>query len=190
VSGADQLFGHKHSDTDRSSFTGLVALAATTMMLMAALTSAYVVRRGLSNDWMPVPLPFVFSASVPVLIVSALLIEIGRRRCRSGRPYGIVWLAGTAAAIGFVLLQVYTWVLVSTTAKPNAGNPAVSFFYVLTGTFVVFVCGAMAALTWVAARVKGSEGRYSQAKLTAGVFYWYFLVALWICLVILFYFVR
>ena len=41
----------------RASMTGLFVLLAATTMAFAAFTSAYVVRRGMSNDWIAFPLP-------------------------------------------------------------------------------------------------------------------------------------
>src|SRR5229473_702768 len=69
----------------RASITGLLVLLAASVMLFAAFTSAFFVRRGMSNDWVNTPLPRILWINAAVLVVSGIVIELARRALRSGR---------------------------------------------------------------------------------------------------------
>jgi cytochrome c oxidase subunit 3 len=185
----EQMAAGKTASPNRTAFTGLISLGAATTMLLAALTSAYIVRRGLAADWEPPPLPFVFAGSVPLLFVSSLALEMGRRAYKACRRTAFVrsWFGGIALGILFLLAQVYGWNEISRTRLSAAGNPAVAFLCVLTATFAVLVIGALAALIWVGLRVgrRNPEAAYNQLGIVA--YYWHYLDCLSIYLVILFY---
>lgn len=174
------MSGAVQTASDRSAFTGLAALVAATTMLLAALTSAYIVRRGLAGDWTPVQIPAVLPASVVVFILSSLVLEIGRRRCKTHRAFASMWFSGAALGMIFVLIQIYAWRQISQSTSA-ADSPAAAFLYVLTGTVVVFVIGAISALIWTGAR------EISLTRLTIAAFYWHYLDSLWLYLVILLY---
>jgi len=172
---------------DRSAFTGLASLVAATTMLLAALTSAYIVRRGLAGDWMPVQLPAALPSSVLVFILSSLVLEIGRRRFNVHRAFTGMWFSGAALGVVFIGMQAYTWSQISQSSVSAAGSPAAAFLYVLTGTFVVFVIGAVAALFRAGACAGRGNREASSTRLTLAAYYWHYLDAFWIYLLVLFY---
>src|SRR5437870_7706474 len=67
----------------RASFTGLYVLLAASSMVFAALTSALVVRRGLSDDWLSMPKPPILWVNTAVLLASSFSLEMARRALRS-----------------------------------------------------------------------------------------------------------
>src|ERR1700689_2555024 len=69
----------------RASMTGLFVLLAATTMAFAAFTSAFVVRRGMSNDWIAFPLPRILWFTSAILILSSVLLEVARRSLKRGR---------------------------------------------------------------------------------------------------------
>src|ERR1043166_5025000 len=71
--------GGQPGATRRASLTGLLVLLTATTMIFAAFTSAFWVRRGLSNDWRPTALPSVLWANTAVLLVSSAMLEVARR---------------------------------------------------------------------------------------------------------------
>ena len=75
----ERSIGPEAVNSGRAAVTGLIALIAATTMLLSALSSAYVVRRGLSNDWVPLHLPAAVPASAILLVLSSVAVEIGRR---------------------------------------------------------------------------------------------------------------
>src|SRR2546427_3438239 len=59
--------------------TGMWMALAAIVMLFAAFTSALVVRKGLSNDWVATALPRVLWFNTAVLIASSVTFEFSRR---------------------------------------------------------------------------------------------------------------
>src|SRR6516164_11297990 len=77
--------GGQPGATRRASLTGLLVLLTATTMIFAAFTSAFWVRRGLSNDWKPTTLPPILWVNTGVLLVSSVMLEMARRSLRSGK---------------------------------------------------------------------------------------------------------
>src|SRR5438270_8776561 len=69
----------------RASLTGLMVLLAAVVMFFAALTSAFVVRRGLSNDWEHTELPQVLWLNTAILLASSAVLEFARRALKAGQ---------------------------------------------------------------------------------------------------------
>src|SRR5689334_21143280 len=69
----------------RASITGLLVLLAASVMLFAAFSSAFFVRRGLSNDWVNTPLPGILWINTGVLVASSIALELARSALRAGR---------------------------------------------------------------------------------------------------------
>ena len=70
----------------RATFTGLfVGLAACTMVF-AALTSAFVVRRGLTdmNEWVSIHKPPILFWNTGILLLSSFLLDLSRRALKAG----------------------------------------------------------------------------------------------------------
>src|SRR3989440_8736077 len=82
----------------RASFTGLYVLLAASTMVFAALTSALVVRRGLSDDWASMAKPGILWVNTAVLLASSLALEMARRSLKAGARarFNVWWTAGTA----------------------------------------------------------------------------------------------
>src|ERR1017187_4127346 len=82
----------------RASFTGLYVMLAASTMLFAAFTSAMVVRRGLSDDWVSMAKPPILLVNTGVLLASSLALELARRALKSGgrSKFNGWWTAGTA----------------------------------------------------------------------------------------------
>lgn len=167
---------------DRSASTGLAAFMAATTMLFAALTSAYVVRRGLAGDWTPVPLPLIVPASVLLLIASSLLLHIAQRDFKAAR-----WFSGAGLGVVFVLMLAYACKQIWLGGMSVATSPSAAFFYVLAGTFVVFMIGATAAVIWAGIHARSGETDAAHVRLRLAAGYWHYLNGLWIYLVILLY---
>jgi cytochrome c oxidase subunit 3 len=173
---------------DRSAVTGLISSIAATTMLVAALTSAYIVRRGLGSDWKPLHLPFEIPGGVPLLLFSSLALEIGRRAHKALRKPAFVraWFGGVLLGTAFVLAQVYGWKQIGATGFGIVTSPAAAFLFVITGSFIALVIGALAALVWSGLRIGRGTPETDHTGLTITASYWHYLVCLWIYLVVLF----
>ena len=176
----------------RASFTGLfVGLAACTMMF-AALTSAFVVRRGLAdmNDWVSVHKPPILFVNTAILLLSSLILDRSRRALKAGERsrFNLWWTAATVLGVLFLVGQAYAWYQLKQAGVFISSNPASSFLYLFTAAHAVHVLGGVAALLYV--DVQALRLRLGPAKRTAidvSAIFWHFLDGLWLFLMVLFY---
>jgi len=173
----------------RASFTGLMVLLAAVLMFFAALTSAFVVRRGLSNDWVSTQLPSVIWFSTAVLLASSVVLELARRALKAGQRENFhrLWIAGSVLGSLFLIGQYMAWVQLKAQGIYLATNPSSSFFYVLTAAHAVHLIGGVLALLYVtvqALRLRLGPGKRTAIDVCA--MYWHFLDGLWIYLLVLF----
>src|SRR5258708_18971789 len=94
-----------------ASITGLLVLLAASIMLFAAFTSAFFVRRGLSNDWVNTPLPPILWINTGVLVASSIALELARSTLRAGRRAAFNRYSTGATTLGAVFLggQYLAW---------------------------------------------------------------------------------
>lgn len=153
------------------------------VMFFAALTSAMVVRRGLSDDWQPFEVPRVLFLSTAVLLVSSFTLEAARRCMAAADWSGVrLWVNGTAA-LGLVFLgcQLLGWRALSDRGIFLASNPASSFYYLLTAGHGLHLLGGVLSLGYVWLRVR-AQRRWAtrEAVIEAVALYWHFMDVLWI----------
>jgi cytochrome c oxidase subunit 3 len=174
----------------RASFTGLFVLIAASTMVFAAFTSAFVVRRGLSEDWASMPKPSILFVNTIVLLVSSIVLDVSRRALKKGNrsQFNFWWSLATGLGILFLLGQAYAWRELKEAGVYVATNPASSFFYVLTASHAFHLLGGVIALVYV--DVQALRLRLGPAKRTAidvTAIFWHFLDGLWLYLMVLFY---
>jgi cytochrome c oxidase subunit 3 len=175
----------------RASITGLLVLLAASVMLFAAFTSAFFVRRGMSNDWVNTPLPRILWINTGVLVVSGLAIEVARRALRSGSraAFNRYWTGGTILGAVFLCGQYAAWLQLNAAGIYLATNPSSSFFFLLTCVHAVHLVGGISALGYI--DVQALLLRLGPGKRTAvdvSAYFWHFLDAIWIYLMALFFF--
>jgi len=155
------------------------------VMLFAAFTSALVVRKGMSFDWVPVRMPQVLWVNTFVLMGSSLTLELSRRSLRRGAAKEFIrWLSATLVlGLGFLAGQLVAWRELASRGVYLASNPGSSFFYVLTAAHGIHLLGGVVALGYVvlrARRIAFGEARRTPVEVTA--IYWHFMDALWVYL--------
>jgi len=174
----------------KASFTALFVLLAASTMVFAAFTSAFVVRRGLSDDWVSMPKPPILFVNTAVLILSSVLLEIARRQLHSGERsrFNAWWSAGTLMGILFLVGQAIAWRELKSAGVFMATNPSSSFFYVLTASHAFHLLGGVTALVYVDVQaLRLSLGPAKRTAIDVSAVFWHFLDGLWIYLMILFY---
>jgi cytochrome c oxidase subunit III len=174
----------------RASFTGLIVLLVATTMVFAALTSAFVMRRGIAEDWTSLPKPPVLFVNTAVLLLSSVVLDLSRRALKAGNRsrFNLWWTLATGLGILFLVGQAYAWRELNGQGFYIATNPASSFFYLLTAAHAVHLLGGVAALVYV--DVQALRLRLGPAKRTAidvTAIFWHFLDGLWIYLMVLLY---
>lgn len=181
----------------RTYLTGMwLGLGAITMVF-AAFTSAYIVRRGLSNDWSPTEIPGLLWVNTAILVLSSLTLERARRAV--GRAFLPVlsaqfrrwWAITTALGVIFLCAQIAAWRLLAAQGVYLASNPSSSFFYLLTGAHGLHLLGGVVALLYVLARARAAAPEpLSRTPVEVTALYWHFMDGLWIYLLLVLVFWR
>jgi len=174
----------------RASFTGLFVLLAASTMVFAAFTSAFVVRRGLSDDWAGIAKPPILIVNTVVLLLSSIVLDFSRRALKSGdrSRFNVWWTLATALGILFLVGQGVAWMQLKAAGVYVSTNPSSSFFYVLTASHAFHLLGGVIALLYV--DVQAWRLRLGPAKRTAidvTAIFWHFLDGVWLYLMVLFY---
>lgn len=165
--------------------TGIWLALAGILMFFAALTSALIVRKGLSNDWVGLALPRILWLNTAVLLLSSFTIERAQRRLvvEQVDEFRRWWRITTILGLVFLGGQLAAWRQLAAAGVYLASNPSSSFFYLLTGTHGAHLLGGVVALLYVGWRTWPEKGRLRQhTAVRIGSIYWHFLDALWLFL--------
>ena len=171
---------------------GMLVSLASIAMLFTSLSSAYIVRSGVTYDWFPIAVPRVMFGSTALILLSSIAIEIARRKLKqslSGAYSKYLLLTGLLG-LGFLVSQIIAWRQLAQQGIYLSSNPYSSFFYLLTGAHAVHIAGGLLALTllWLRSHRHLDEARLiakRQAVADAVSIYWHFMDALWIYLFLL-----
>ncbi len=172
----------------RASITGVFVLFAAVTMFFAALTSAMVVRRGLSDDWVGTALPGVLWFNTALLLTSSAALEAGHRKLRSGDRSGfnVYWTAGSILGACFLAGQYFAWGHLNSQGVYVYSNPSSSFFYVLTIAHAIHLAGGILALLYVGVlALRLRVGPSVRTPVEVASYYWHFMDGLWIYLMLL-----
>ncbi|MDT5122750.1 MAG: cytochrome c oxidase subunit [Acidobacteriota bacterium] len=168
-----------------------VALAGVAMMF-TALTSAYIVRANLANDWRPIAMPRLLWLSTALIVVSSITFEIARRALKSGKSvvYNRWLLVTVTLGLAFLASQLLAWRQLVAQGIYISSNPHSSFFYVLTGAHGLHLLGGILGLDFLLLRSRrrrdeDNAGARRLAITDAVALYWHFMDGLWIYLFLL-----
>lgn len=168
--------------------TGMWMALVAIVMLFAAFTSALVVRKGLSGDWVTTELPGVLWLNTLVLVASSATLEASRRSLKAdaGRRFK-GWLYVTVAlGLAFLAGQLLAWRELASRGVYLSTNPSSSFFYLLTATHGVHLAGGVIALLYVALRAgRIALAPASRTAVEVTALYWHFMDGLWIYIFVL-----
>ncbi|WP_432720714.1 cytochrome c oxidase subunit 3 [Jeongeupia wiesaeckerbachi] len=154
---------------------GLWVLMAVITVLFLQFIQAYAVRQG-SPDWLRPPEPTLLRWNTLALLLasaalqSAVMLPRGKTALLLGGVFGCIFLAG----------QLGAWQQLHAQGYLVAGNPANSFFYLLTGMHGVHVLGGLLTWGWLLARARRGLDVALEARLCAR--YWHFLLLIWLLL--------
>jgi cytochrome c oxidase subunit III len=183
--------GDAHDRDDRARLGMWVGLASI-LMLFTALTSAYIVRAGLSDDWHPLKVPGFLWLSTVLILASSVTLHLARRSIKrlEMRAYRR-WVALTAGlGLGFLAAQLLAWRQLVAQGIYLASNPHSSFFYLLTGAHGIHLIGGILGLgylllrTWDKLNPREAVIKRQQAASVIGL-YWHFMDGLWVYLFLL-----
>jgi cytochrome c oxidase subunit 3 len=138
--------------------------------LFALFLTAYAMRMDRAPDWTTLAMPRQLWLSSALLVAGSALLW------RAARDDSKALLIGAGlCATAFVASQLWAWQALADARVSFNGNPAASFFYLLTAMHGLHVAGGLIA--W--ARVLRRPSRERIALLAR---YWHFLLLLWLTL--------
>jgi cytochrome c oxidase subunit 3 len=174
----------------RAALAAVLLVMVSIVMVFAALTIAFMARRGFADDWVSIPKPHILLVNTAILAASSVVLDFSRRSLKAGdrEKFNFRWTAATALGFLFLLGQFTAWRELSREGFLVGSNPANSFFYVLTAVHAIHLLGGLGALVYV--DVQALRLRLGPAKRTAidvSALFWHFLDGLWVVLVAVLY---
>ena len=163
------------------------------LMTFGGLIAAYVVvSTNRALEWNPFDLPRQVWISTALIIVSSVAYEIFHRTLNSeNQPAAKKWLlATTVLGAAFMASQILLWLTMVRRGVYVQSNPYAGFFYILTAVHAVHVLGGIIALgnvtlrTWIETSSAEELTERKNIAKTVG-WYWHFMDALWLILVLL-----
>jgi cytochrome c oxidase subunit 3 len=169
-------------------FTLWVAMGSIVMMF-AALTSAYIVKKNQSS-WLEFDLPQIFWYSTAVILLSSVTIHLSLKAFKA-REMGRYRTLITLTALLGVLFITLQWLGFQSLEARNIAltgaksNSAASFLFVITGLHMLHVLGGVIALLVIFIRAYSVKMKnYSSRPIELAATYWHFVDVLWIYLFI------
>ena len=154
------------------------------IMMFAAFTSAYLVRRAEGN-WLEFSIPKIFTYSTIVLLISSISMHIAYIAAKKDNVMLLRLSISFTFVLGivFLIMQFLGWGELTNNNVFFVGNPSGSFFYVLSGLHGLHIVSALIVLIFAlvaAFKLKVHAKKLSQIEMC--VTYWHFLDILWLYL--------
>ena len=161
---------------------GLLSFIAVVTSLFALFLSAYMMRMRL-GDWRPVDEPNLLWLNTIVLVLASVAFQLTRGAAKRGQPLTVKigLLVGGGCTILFLLGQLMAWQQLNASGFFMTGNPANSFFYLLTALHGLHLLGGM----WVWGRttlriLSGADAESVRLSVELCTVYWHYLLLVWI----------
>ncbi|CFB61642.1 cytochrome c oxidase subunit 3 [Pandoraea apista] len=150
-------------------------------VLFALMLVAYVMRMSL-GDWRPLPPVNALWVNTGVLAAACIVMQSSASQARRGelRRSRRDWDLAGALALAFVVGQLWVWRDLFARHYGVSGNPANSFFFLLTGLHALHLIGGLVAWACLMPRRLTHATRARRLSLTAQ--YWHFLFVVWVVL--------
>lgn len=162
-------------------------IMASVVMVFAALTSAYIVKRA-EGGWDSFPIPSIFYISTLVMFASSATMHWAVLNARNNeiKTLRLAITLTTVLGFAFLAMQIIGWsALINIDVYFAGGNVAGSFFYVITVLHWVHIIAGIIFLT--VALIKSFQYQIhskSMNLLEMCASFWHFLDGLWIYLFI------
>jgi cytochrome c oxidase subunit III len=159
------------------------------IMMFAALTSAYIVKKNQSS-WLEFDLPRIFWYSTVVILCSSMTLHLATKAFKAREMGRYRTLVTITAILGllFIIMQALGFQDLESRNIALTGiksNSAASFLFVITGLHMVHVLGGVIALLIIFIRAYSVKMKnYSSLPLELVGTYWHFVDLLWIYLFI------
>ncbi len=161
---------------------GLLSFIAVVTSLFALFLSAYLMRMKL-GDWRPLDEPNLLWLNTAVLVLASAAFQLARGATKRGQPLTVKigLIVGGTCTILFLFGQLVAWQQLNASGFFMTGNPANSFFYLLTALHGLHLLGGM----WVWGRttlrmLTGADAESVRLSVELCTVYWHYLLLVWI----------
>jgi cytochrome c oxidase subunit III len=148
--------------------------------------SLFIVAYGMrmdAPDWSPIAMPWQLWLSTALLVAGSVFMQRAGTTAAAGNSAQLrpMLVAGGAAAAAFVGSQLWGWQALIDARVLLAGNPAASFFYVLTALHGLHVLGGLVAWSIAAQALSAPAAELPAAawRVQLCARYWHFLLVVW-----------
>ncbi len=161
------------------------------IMMFAAFTSAYIVKKGQSN-WLSFELPTIFWYSTCAILISSITMHFALKsfRNRAMQQYKMLITITVLLGLAFVTLQWLGFMALQQKGillLGNNSNASASFLGVISGMHIVHILGGVIALVIILFKSYGNRTKnYNVVPIEIVSTYWHFVDLLWIYLFIFF----
>ena len=153
-------------------------------VLFTLLVTAYGGRM-VYEDWRPAPQVNLLWANTAVLILSSVALQWAQVAVRRGQldAMRVGLLAGGAFTVVFLIGQILAWRQLAMMVQFDVTNPAIAFFYLITGLHGLHLVGGLVAWGRTVAKVWGAfDGVKVRQSVELCTVYWHFLLLVWLVL--------
>lgn len=168
---------------ERVALTILLIIAS---VLFSLFLVSYYIRMQV-GDWVPLATPSQLWMNTAALVFSSVFLQLAVFKSRSDttlslmRGAGLLFIVGGLLAIAFIIGQYQVWVELGAAGHSIRGNPANSFFYLLTGVHIAHLLGGL----WVWSRAgfrlsQKHEPEDIRLSIKLCAIYWHFLLIVWL----------
>lgn len=167
-----------------SSSVALNFFLAIVGVLFLLLVMAYAGRMAF-EDWRPAPPPSLLWQNTVVLILASIAMEWARQASMRDRIESakVAMLAAGILTAAFITGQVLAWRSLHSMPAFDATNPAIAFFYLITGLHAAHMLGGLIAWGRVLDRVwSGADIDAIRRSVQLCARYWHFLLIVWLVL--------
>ena len=161
------------------------------VMIFAAFTSAYVVKKGDTKTWADIHLPQIFTISTVVIVLSSVCMHAAYLSFKRG---ALDWYRGFMtltflAGAAFLTMQIQGWITLVNSGVSLNENVAGSFIYVISGAHFLHVAGGVIALLVFSIRsftrfntLNADNMKNTIINVEVMATYWHFVDFLWVYL--------
>jgi cytochrome c oxidase subunit III len=159
-------------------FLGVVAVLFTLLIVAYAGRMAY-------EDWRPAPQIKLMWANTLVLFLGSLCLELAQYAVRRGQQKLLrrSLLAAGLCTLMFLLGQAQAWRELGALVFFQVTNPAIAFFYLITGLHGLHLLGGLVVWGQTLVRLwRGFELEKIRHSVELCTIYWHFLLLVWLVL--------
>lgn len=183
--------GHRQDHRGAAAGIGLWVFIGVATSLFTLFIWAYVMRMD-GTDWSPIAMPWQCWLSTTLLVAGSIALQAASTAARDGRwdSVRILLLAGGGCALAFLGVQLWAWQALMASRVMPVGNPAGSFFFLLTALHGFHVIGGLVGWVVTARHFLDSDANRNAStnrarfawRIRLCARYWHFLLAVWIVL--------